>query len=142
MNDAHHAESVARRKIGARAGFQFYRWECIGDDMLLTGCVCDSVYTRGPRRGKPKYDGTPIQAVVTEVELNAERRRYEEETGQCSDCLGAAKTLASAGVSGTTYRPCSMCRGTGKATSADAVATPMESATPDPSRKEQERGEA
>jgi hypothetical protein len=127
MNDAHHAEMIARRKIGDRAGFQFYRWECIGDDMLLTGCVCDSAYTRGPRKGKPKYDGRPIQAIVSDGELKAERLRYEAETGRCSDCLGIGKTIASAGKGGTTYRACSACQGTGKATSHQSIHAVKES---------------
>jgi hypothetical protein len=122
MNDAHHAEAVAIRKIGNRAGFRFYRWECIGeDDMLLTGCVCNSVYTRGPHRGLPKYDGDAVQAVVSGAELAAERARYEAQTGKCSDCLGTARTVASCGVSGTKYRPCAACKGSGKPPSADAV---------------------
>lgn len=121
MNDAHHAETVALRKIGNRHGFQFYRWECIEEDMLLTGCVCNSVYARGPRKGRPKYDGTPRQAVVTDAELKVERARYETEEGKCSDCLGTARTLASAGKDGTTYRPCSRCHGTGKPVSVGAV---------------------
>lgn len=121
MNDAYHAETVARRKIGGIAGFQFYRWECIGDDMLLTGCICDAVYVRGPRKGRPKFDGTPMQAVVTEAELRAERRRYERETGKCSDCLGSAAQIVSTGLSGRTYRPCPECGGSGTPQSFGAV---------------------
>ena len=118
MNDAHHAGSVALRKVGAPTGFQWYRWECIGEDMLLTGCVCTRVYVRGPRTGRPiEYDGKAVSAVVTGAELKAERARYTHETGRCSDCLGTARTLASAGTTGTTYRPCVTCKGTGQAPS-------------------------
>ena len=111
----YHAESVARGKLGHPADFKFFRYESVTGGLLLTGCVTTQVYSSGPRKGRPKYEGDKAVVVVTPLELSAEQIRYSAETGNCAECIGEAKVFQSWDhVTGTTYRPCRTCNGTGK----------------------------
>jgi hypothetical protein len=116
MQFAAMAERVGRRRLKAPESFKFYRYEFIEPDMTrLTGCVVDKLYTKGPRKGRPVYDGKISVVVVSDAELDAEAVRYSEETGHCAECLGEGKMCVSAHVNGQrTYRPCRTCQGTGK----------------------------
>lgn len=110
-----HREAVALRKLGEPAGFQFYQLEFIGTDAVkLTGCIVTRTYSRGPRKGKPVFDGERLVAVVTAGEEEIERARFEAETGQCGECMGEGKTLkAWRQETGAEWRPCRSCGGTG-----------------------------
>lgn len=110
-----HRDTVARRKLNAPPGFEFFKFQCIGNDAIaLTGCVSSGVFTKGKRKGRPRYDGKPLTAVVTDAEAAAERARYEAETGKCGECCGSGQLFAGwHHIDGTTYRPCHVCAGTG-----------------------------
>lgn len=110
-----HRETVGLKKLGSPAGFVWYRWEAIGADVILTGCVSSGVITKGARKGRPKYDGPKQQVVVTVMEEDAELARYEAETGECGHCMGDGKEFASwHHINGTTWRECRSCHGSGK----------------------------
>jgi hypothetical protein len=111
-----HRKAVGLRKLGSPIGFEFYRWEVIsGDSTLLTGCVVTRTYSKGPRKGRPVYDGQAMKAVVTEDEEQAECVRYESETGQCGTCGGDGKEFDGWNHNtGTKWRECRRCSGTGK----------------------------
>jgi len=114
-----HRERIALRKIGDQPGFQWYEWEAIGNektrDVLMTGCVVTRTYQRGPRKGQPVYDGLKQRVVVTGAEIEAERTRYEAETGKCAECMGSARVVAGWDhITGAAYRPCRVCKATGK----------------------------
>ena len=70
----------------------------------------------GPRKGKPTWRDVPTQkAVVTGAEIEAEKARYEADTGKCSDCMGSGQVLARwSAAEGKKYRPCGRCGGTGE----------------------------
>lgn len=111
-----HLEVAGLRKLGNPEGFKFYRYEVLDDEsFLLTGCVPSGTYTRGPRKGRPKYDGPARRVTVNHAELKAERARYEAETGLCWDCRGEKRVVNGwTRVEGTTYVPCRECDSTGK----------------------------
>lgn len=111
MNNAH-AETVARRKLNAPDSFVFYRWECVGPDLMLTGCVSSGLVTKGKRIGRPRYDGPKQSCCVTDAEILLEHQRYEAETGCCGECMGTGQVFSGWNyLTGTRYRECDVCKG-------------------------------
>jgi hypothetical protein len=100
-----HLDNVARRKVNGPEG----------SDLVVSGGV-PRLLKAGPRKGKPTWRDVPTQrAVVTRAELDAEKARYEADTGKCSECMGTGKVLASwSAAEGVKYRPCKRCDGTGE----------------------------
>ena len=74
-------------------------------------------YSRGPRKGRPKWPRLAElqRVVITMDEVRQARIRWENETGLCSHCGGSGQQVKSTGISGTTYRECISCDGTGRA---------------------------
>ena len=88
---------------------------CLGYE--LRGSVPIGTYSRGPRKGRPKWPRLAQlqRVVITMDEVRQARIRWENETGLCSHCGGSGQQVKSIGISGTTYRECIACDGTGKA---------------------------
>jgi len=110
-------EEVARKKLGAPAGWQMHGWEVIGkSDLIVRGGVPVGTYARGPRKGRPKWVGKGDRVVVTQAEERAEKAAYEHATGKCAECQGSKETWAGwHHERGTSYRPCRKCGATGLA---------------------------
>jgi hypothetical protein len=127
-----HAETVARRKIDAADGWEWFRVEMVDDGIVkLTG----GVPTVGPK-GKKKWPKLALcrASYVTEAEVVAERERYERETGKCGGCFGETREWTGWSlIDGNRYRECRDCAGTG-------TATVRTSPSPDPTTHTQ-RGE-
>ena len=117
MANPTHRENIGRRKLNAPSHFEWFRWEVIGPDAVkLTGCVSSGPYMKGPRKGRPKYDGQRQEVVITDGEVAAEVARYEAETGLCGKCMGDGRAFASWDhITGTKWKDCHACIGTGKA---------------------------
>jgi len=82
------------------------------------------VISHGRRKGQPKYSADRKSVVVTIAEEQAEHARFEAETGKCGDCKGEGKVLAGwHHVTGTSYRECVACHGSGMLASMEAHAT-------------------
>lgn len=111
-----HYEAVAARKLGVPEGWQWFRYESVGTDAtMLTGCVSSGTFTKGKRKGRPRYDGARRTAVVTDAEAQAERDRYQTDTGKCGDCMGTGQGFARWDhIEGASYRPCRVCNGSGQ----------------------------
>lgn len=92
----------------------------------LRGSVPIGTYSRGPRKGRPKWPRLAElqRVVVTADEVRQARIQWENETGMCSHCGGSGQQVQSIGISGTTYRQCIACDGTGKALHLRAEAQP------------------
>ena len=112
-----HLNEVARRKVNGAEGWAVCAWERIGDgnDLVVTGGVPRLLKT-GPRKGKPTWRDVPTQkAVVTGAEIEAEKARYEADTGKCSDCMGSGQVFASwSQAEGKKCCTCGRCGGTGE----------------------------
>lgn len=117
-----HLDEVARRKVNGPEGWAVCAWERIGNDLVVTGGV-PRLLKAGPRKGESTWRDVPTQkVVVTEAEIDAEKARYEADTGKCSDCMGKGDVLASWSVAeGIKYRPCKRCGGTGKPPNAQVI---------------------
>lgn len=120
INDA---MNVAAKKAGID-GWQAYRWRALDNgprsDSLVIGCVPDGFYTRGDRKGRPRFSkpkpGTVRELAVTHAELISYAETYVRETGRCWDCKGEGRTLAGAGLQDDgsiyrNYRTCTRCGG-------------------------------
>jgi hypothetical protein len=112
-----HYEVVAERKLCVPAGWVWFRYESLDPDITkLTGCVSSGVKTKGKHKGRPRYDGARREAYITDAEATLEFQRYEREEGKCGECMGSGKTFASWHyLTGTTYRDCRKCHGSGQA---------------------------
>ena len=105
---------AAARKV---RGLSFFRSEVVEGGFLVVGAPIIGTYSKGPRKGRVKYDHTKdTQVIVTSEEVLNEEHRYERETGHCYRCLGSGSKFARwSSQNGTTYETCSRCNGTGKA---------------------------
>lgn len=88
-----------------------------GLGFYLIGAIPIGTYSRGPRKGRPKWPPRRElqRVVITANEVRETQIQYENETGLCCRCGGSGQTVKSVGVAGTTYRECIGCEGTGKA---------------------------
>jgi len=92
---------------------------CLDRDLgfYLRGAVPIGTYSRGPRKGKPKFPPLSqlLRVVITAEEVRQTRIEWEDETGLCSYCGGSGQQVKSVGIDGTTYCECGSCKGTGQA---------------------------
>jgi hypothetical protein len=92
----------------------------------IEGGVYKTCFKRGPRKGEINYrapePGTGCTVVLPRKLYKQWLERWEREMGLCSACEGSGRTLASCGVSGTTYRTCSKCSGSGEAQASRSAA--------------------
>jgi len=83
----------------------------------LRGAVPIGTYSRGPRKGQPKFPplGQLQRVVITAHEVRQARIEWENEMGLCSYCGGSGQQVKSVGINGTTYQDCVACKATGQA---------------------------
>lgn len=89
-----------------------------GLGFVLRGSVPIGTYSRGPRKGRPKWPplGQLQRVVITADEVRQEQILWEHETGLCCLCGGSGQTVRSVGVqNGITYQKCIECEGAGTA---------------------------
>lgn len=111
------AEVVARRKLGKGDDYHMAGWECVGktSDLIVSMGPHIGVKTRGPYKGCPKW-GVIDKCVVSQSEEQAEKLRYEADTGTCSGCCGHKVVWAGWNhITGSKYRDCRRCNATGVA---------------------------
>jgi hypothetical protein len=113
-----HLNSVAKRKVSGPDEWEWCKWERIGEgnDFVVEGGV-PRLLKSGPRKGEKTWKGVETQkTVVTDAEIKAEHARYEQDTGNCGDCMGSGRVFARwSADNGEDYKPCSRCGSTGKA---------------------------
>lgn len=117
MEQLGHREVVGRRKLGRANsdGFLFFRWEAVGDGVLMDGCVSSGVFVSGKRKGRPRYDGPTERVFVSDAEMTAEHKAYEARTGNCGKCIGEGRVWHGwHHIEGNKYIECSACVGTGR----------------------------
>jgi hypothetical protein len=116
MGNINFLEVAARRKLGLSDAWKSYRWEVVSGGVIVDGEITTATYSRGPRKGKPKFTGKGTRVVVTDAEVKAEEALYVQTTGNCLECQGTGQEFESwtAGV-GIKTRPCRKCEATGKA---------------------------
>lgn len=116
MSCLRHIETAARRKAGAGEEWKAFRFEAVTGGYIVVGAIPVGVYSRGPRKGKPKWNGTGTKIVVSDADVKAEADKYVLDTGNCPDCLGTREELQSwSATHGTKTQPCSVCAGSGRA---------------------------
>ena len=87
----------------------------------LTGAVPIGIYSRGPRKGRPKWPPKRDlqRVVITTDEVRQTQIQWENETGKCCRCGGSGDQEKSVSVKDgavqRTYRTCIGCEGSGKA---------------------------
>ena len=110
-----------REKFKLGAGWKVY---CIdtGDGrreagvVQVEGATPVGVYKSGKRKGRTKWDGAKDTRTLNYIraDFDAWEVEWSKRTGLCPDCYGDGKTMTKASASGTEYRPCEKCAGTGK----------------------------
>ena len=89
-----------------------------GEYFEVTGAVYETEFKRGPRKGEINFQkpepGTECTVVLPKIEYQEWLEKWELDTGFCSQCSGSGFTLASGGASGTFYRKCNKCGGSGR----------------------------
>lgn len=111
---------IARRKLGQPEAWQWWKIQAVGDATLVVGAVPLGYVIKGPNKGAPKWP--PVSAsqtcVVTDLELEAEKAAYEQETGRCHICAGnGTRNWRYSSVTGPEYRDCERCKASGRAPS-------------------------
>lgn len=117
-------DQFARELFALPAGWVAMKWERKGGEFgpgpertELTGAVCPP-FERGRRKGQPAWRNrdraTEMTITLLESQYRAWLRKWETETGLCSNCQGSGRSWASSSaVEGSTFRPCVMCGETG-----------------------------
>ena len=109
---------TARRVHGLPADWQPRIYGCLDRNLgfYLRGAVPIGTYSRGPRKGRPKFP--PLsqlqQVVITPDEVKQARIWWENQAGLCSYCGGSGQQVKSVGINGTAYRTCIHCDGSGR----------------------------
>ena len=100
---------------GVPPGWRWNNLKAIGESRkegacVMTGAVYPETFKSGPRKGQdnPAKRTDVREMVITFTELDAFIAAWEQRTGLCSKCDGG-QAVASSGVSGTTYKPCTAC---------------------------------
>ena len=116
------AEMLLKTRETFPDGFEWYKYECLphaGPTLCVefTGAVAPLLLSgkrKGRRNWKKMDRSTKRRRVVSIQDYEAFAKTWATETGKCPHCLGEAKELESISVDkGTTWRPCSKCKGTG-----------------------------
>jgi hypothetical protein len=116
MSAIQHIESAARRKLSAVSEWKGYSFEVVAGGYIVIGEIPMGVYSRGPKKGSPKWKGRGTKVIVSDADVKAETEKYVLDTGNCPDCLGTKEELVSwSATHGTKTRPCSVCAGSGRA---------------------------
>lgn len=104
-------------------GWKGYRFTWLDDSDLLQveGCIPAGVYSRGPRKGQPRYRhpdavGTRCTITWSRAELDRHADAWEHATGKCRTCVGSEQLHWRRVDDRKEYRPCPRCGGTGEAT--------------------------
>jgi hypothetical protein len=108
---------AARRVCGLPAEWQprIYRsLDSVGFELI--GAEPIGTYTRGPKKGKPKFPPRKeMRSVfVTHDHIRQARHSWERETGLCSHCGGSGQLPSIISIHGNTYKPCHWCNATGR----------------------------
>ena len=114
---------TARRVHGLPKEWLPCVYECLDRDLgfALTGAIPIGAYSRGPRKGRPKWPPKRDmqRVVITMDEVRETQIQWERENGLCCRCGGSGQTLKSTGVRDgvvfRAYRTCIGCEGSGKA---------------------------
>jgi len=97
-----------------------------GEYFEVTGGVYNATFKSGPRKGEVNFrkpePGTECTVVLPRVEYRKWLEKWEIDTSLCAPCTGSGFVTHSFGASGTTYRKCSKCGGTGLAKRREAAA--------------------
>ena len=114
-------ERHLRRKEKLDESFNFFRWECFpkASPIIYFEMECGNcpLLKSGKNKGFPNYRKVSERKVfvITVAESKDIIEQYEDETGNCRDCMGDGKTIAKVSVyTETEYRECKRCAGTGK----------------------------
>lgn len=112
MNLAFFAEEVVRAKLNAPPEWKAYRWKMIGQDVCeVTGGIQKATGKKWGGVKKRPHHGKEY-AHISEIEV---ARKEYEKNGDCAECLGTGQLMKSwSSESGTTFKGCSKCAGTGK----------------------------
>lgn len=118
---AEHLKRAALKKLSSGGpvppDFEFFHYKVLPfDGIQLQGGV-PRILKSGPRKGQKSWDRKQARiTIVTAAEVEIEEKRWSSETGLCPDCLGEGQVFARWNKdTGTTYRACRTCLGTGKA---------------------------
>lgn len=103
-------------------GWEGYRFTWIENTDLLQveGCIPEGVYSRGPRKGQPRYRhpnavGTRCIVTWSRVEIDRNADAWERATGRCRACVGTGQIYWRRVDDHIEHRPCPRCAGTGDA---------------------------
>lgn len=112
-----------RELLGVPEEWHWFEWECLPENgptqvMRVKGAVAP-VYEIGKRKGQRNWRGrdkqTEREAYITPDQRTAWLAKWEAETGKCHVCQGTCQeTSGWDHIKGTTYRPCTRCKATGK----------------------------
>jgi hypothetical protein len=117
---------AARRVHGLPDEWEPCIYQALGDaratiGYCLTGAIPLGMITQGPRKGRPKWPPRSRlqEVIITPADLAAATAEWVAATGLCPKCGGEGRVVWRISVaSGTEYRPCKACGGTGRAPTA------------------------
>ena len=111
-------ERAALRKLGiADPSWGAFHFMAMEPSDVLVEVAEFRIVTKGKRKGRRSFFGHERRCVLSQADLDAERVRYETESGECADC-DKGQRVTGFTQAGLTFKPCERCNGTGKPTRA------------------------
>lgn len=95
----------------------------------VTGAAPVGIYSRGPRKGQPKWPAAKDCQVFqfTPDQLEQVKLTWEAETGHCFQCGGSGQErFGWSKAEGSRYRKCGRCSGTGEALQQVVITEPAQ----------------
>lgn len=109
---------LAAIKVGL-PGWVAYQWKRADGGSIVVGCVPLVLFKSGPRKGKPNYSkpapGSLRTVIVTDADMDAHAKQYEEITGLCFNCHGSGQVnVGWSRETGPKMADCKCCKASGK----------------------------
>ena len=107
---------IGRKKLNLAEPWSHCGWKRMDPDRWIVRMAQERILTRGPRKGKPTWEGEVKEVFINESEVKAAELAWEKETGKCQNCGGDGQAWAGwHHINGTSYKTCRRCDGTGMA---------------------------
>lgn len=114
----------AREAFNLPPDWEWFKLEAVGPHdsphrtVLMTGAICEAVYTRGKRKGAKKWSerdkSTECTVPIKGSDHEAWLLNWEAETSKCHQCGGSGEEWFGWSIdAGNRFRTCSRCGGSG-----------------------------
>lgn len=120
---------AARRKLSLSDDHSIHKFQVVNDDNLVVEISKSRIIEKGKRKGqltwkdkKGKWISESKVAVISQKDIQHERKVFESEEGRCYNCSGNGEMVIGwSRTEGQRTEKCHRCNGSGEATKSPTV---------------------